>query len=323
MDRRIAGHRARYRRSSWGCDNACAVARRRHRRLGGGGLLEHGACGLARCRALCDRACLPASGRWHIAPRAQPRRPAIVRGDRVLSLGSTGARLRRLAGDLAGAECCSGKVRSLAADPRAGLGPDLRSRRADRLRYRLRRGAVGCDPRPSLCVSGPRPASARQFLLGIAPRRRRSDHGDVVRLRLAVKGRRGGAGDLLPDAGEYAGRPVRLRPYGARSDAILRRRLPPNIDKALSAGGAAVCRRSRSIRRRQDTSSERLRKASVFASRPKRVAWRSTWCGRKLPSPRSREWRSTDLSRWPSARPLSGIHPIEPDSAGSKIWSIQ
>ena len=50
------------------------------------------------------------------------------------------------------------------------------------------------------------PAAARQFLLGAAAGRHRADHGDVVRLRLAVEGRRGRAGDLLPDAGEHAGR---------------------------------------------------------------------------------------------------------------------
>jgi NitT/TauT family transport system permease protein len=39
-----------------------------------------------------------------------------------------------------------------------------------------------------------------------ADHRHRADHGDVVRLRLAVEGRRRRADDLLPDAGEHAGR---------------------------------------------------------------------------------------------------------------------
>jgi len=43
---------------------------------------------------------------------------------------------------------------------------------------------------------------------------------------------------------------------------------------------------------------------------------------RRSRSPRLREWRFTDLSRWPSARPLSGIHPIEPSSAGSSTFGV-
>ena len=61
-------------------------------------------------------------------------------------------------------------------------------------------------------------------IVGIAP-----DHGDVVRLRLAVEGRRGGGDVLLPDAGEHACRPRRRRPDRARPDALLcraRRRRP-------------------------------------------------------------------------------------------------
>ena len=70
----------------------------------------------------------------------------------------------------------------------------------------------------------PRPAAARQFLFRAASGWRRADHGDVVRLRLAVQGGRGGARHLLPDAGERDRGPVGLRPYRARPDALLRRK---------------------------------------------------------------------------------------------------
>ena len=53
-------------------------------------------------------------------------------------------------------------------------------------------------------------------------RRHRADHGDVVRLRLAVEGRRGGDHDLLSDAGEHARRAAGERSHGARPDALLR-----------------------------------------------------------------------------------------------------
>jgi uncharacterized membrane protein len=42
--------------------------------------------------------------------------------------------------------------------------------------------------------------------LGAADHRHRADHGDVVRLRLAVEGRRRRHHDLLPDAGEHGRR---------------------------------------------------------------------------------------------------------------------
>src|SRR6202047_4879991 len=45
-------------------------------------------------------------------------------------------------------------------------------------------------------------------------------------------------------------------------------------------------------------------------------------CGRKSRSRRSREWLFTGLSRLPSARPRFGIHPIEPDSAGSSSFGV-
>ena len=49
------------------------------------------------------------------------------------------------------------------------------------------------------------------FFSRAAVGRHRADHGDVVRLRLAVEGRRGRARDLLPDAGEHDRGPVRRR----------------------------------------------------------------------------------------------------------------
>ncbi len=48
-----------------------------------------------------------------------------------------------------------------------------------------------------------RPAAGRQFHRRAADRRHRADHGDVVRLRLAVQGGGGRRDGVLPDAGEH------------------------------------------------------------------------------------------------------------------------
>ena len=61
----------------------------------------------------------------------------------------------------------------------------------------------GGDPRRPVPVSGERAAADRQSGLGAADHRHRADHGDLVRLRLAVQGGRGHRHDLLPDAGEH------------------------------------------------------------------------------------------------------------------------
>ena len=174
------------------------------------------------------------------APRARSGHPAVVRGCGVLSLGSAGAWLRRVAGDHAGAERGGGEIRRIVADPRAGFRPDLHSRRLDRIRHRLRGGSAGRDCRATFFFSRSRSASARQFLFGIAARRGGADHGDVVRLRLALEGRRRRARDILPDVGEYARRIIRIRAYGARPDALLWRGSSADPDETLSAGGIAV-----------------------------------------------------------------------------------
>ena len=149
--------------------------------------------------------------------------PVLFGALRVLSLGGRGPRLRRSLGADAVAERDGRAVLGLAADARRGLRADLRARRADRLRHRLRRRLPGGDRRLSLHVPRPRPAADRQFHLGAADRRHRPDHGDVVRLRLAVEGRGGRGHHVLPDAGEHARRPSAARAHRARPDALLRR----------------------------------------------------------------------------------------------------
>ena len=73
-----------------------------------------------------------------------------------------------------------------------------------------RRRAPGRHPDRPLALPAARPAAARQPRLGPADRRHRADHGDVVRLRLAVEGGGRRRDDLLPDAGER-GRRARQR----------------------------------------------------------------------------------------------------------------
>ena len=90
--------------------------------------------------------------------------------------------------------------------------PDLPQGGARRLCHRLRRRLSSS---PSSSTASPflqaRPAADRQSRLGAADHRHRADHGDVVRLRLAVEGRRRRRHDLLPDAGEHGRRARRLR----------------------------------------------------------------------------------------------------------------
>ena len=118
-------------------------------------------------------------------------------------------------------------------------------RRARRLRDRLARRAGRGDPDRPLAVPAARPAAARQFRLGAADRRRRADHGDVVRLRLAVEGRGRGRHDLLPDAGQRRRRPGQRRRDGARSDEDLR---APTIGRRCPCCGCPPPRRSSSTR---------------------------------------------------------------------------
>ena len=80
-----------------------------------------------------------------------------------------------------------------------------------RLRHRLRSRLRGRRARASLRIPRPRAAAARQFRLRAADRRHRADHGDVVRLRLALEGGGGRGHHVLPDAGEHARGPRRRR----------------------------------------------------------------------------------------------------------------
>ena len=116
-------------------------------------------------------------------------------------------RLRRAARAAAGALAIAGAIAAhlptLAADFVQTFAPRGAARLADRLRRRASSSAIAARP---LRLPAPRAAAARQPRRGPADRRHRADHGDVVRLRLAVEGRRGRGDDLLPDAGEHGGR---------------------------------------------------------------------------------------------------------------------
>jgi hypothetical protein len=123
--------------------------------------------------------------------------------------------------------------------------------------------------------------------------------------------RRGGAGDLLPDAGERAG--------GLSASGHIERDLmrsyaasyPAEPDQAILAGGAAVhFQRAEDQRHPGADWRDRCR---VFRDtdagyrvshlhRGGRMAIDMVWAEIALaPSP---EWLSTDLSRWPNARQL-------------------
>jgi len=101
---------------------------------------------------------------------------------------------------------------------------------------------LGCGSglgRP-LAVPEARAAAARQLHLGAAADRHCADHGDVVRLRLAVEGGGGRDHDLLPHAGEHGRRVERRRAHGARPDAHLCVRVLVDAVQAQAAGGGAV-----------------------------------------------------------------------------------
>jgi hypothetical protein len=89
----------------------------------------------------------------------------------------------------------------LVANPGRGFRADVLAQRARGLRDRLRTGLFGRHRRLSLRFSQTRPAPARQLHLGAAGRRHRSDHGDVVRLRLAIESGRRRRDVLLSDVG--------------------------------------------------------------------------------------------------------------------------
>ena len=119
------------------------------------------------------------------------------------------ARLRRAADPAAGAVDDLGAPHRIAADPLGRFPADLPQGGADRLCAGLRLGLRRRHPDRPLALPAARPAAARQFRLGPAHRRHRADHGDVVRLRLAVQGGGRRRHDLLPDAGEHGAGPRR------------------------------------------------------------------------------------------------------------------
>ncbi len=182
------------------------------------------------------------AGRRHRPRRA--RRPSIAWASRHERAPPRRPRCRRsLFGLAVLAAVGGGRAPPGRADdhPAAALGdrPAVRrprSRRSPPISGRRSRACVagyviGCgagllvaDPGRPLALPAARPAAARQSRLGAADRRHRADHGDVVRLRLAVEGRGRRGDDLLPDAGER-GRGARERGRdGARPDEDLRRR---------------------------------------------------------------------------------------------------
>ncbi len=149
------------------------------------------------------------------------------------------------------AAVCICRRSSCRRPPRSGFGSripaDARCRlladdpgRARRLRRRLRLGARRRHSGRPLALPAARPAADRQFGVGAADRRHRADHGDVVRLRLAVEGRGRRRDDLLSDAGERGRGPRQRRRDGARPDEDLRRRLLADPACAEAAGRAAV-----------------------------------------------------------------------------------
>ena len=81
--------------------------------------------------------------------------------------------------------------RQFAADAGRRRPPDHLQGCAGRLCARLRRGLPDRHPRRPRALPARGPAADRQHGVGAADHRRRADHGDVVRLRLAVQGRRG------------------------------------------------------------------------------------------------------------------------------------
>ena len=133
------------------------------------------------------------------------RDPAAVRRLRVLSVGGRGARLRRAHRAVAGAEL----DRRRGSSARCGCCGRISSRPSfsaccQAMSSAAAPGFLVAVRRPSLHFPRTRTAADRQFRLGAADRRRRADHGDVVRLRLAVESRGRRRHHVFPDAGEHA-----------------------------------------------------------------------------------------------------------------------
>ena len=289
---------------------AGGLPRRRRRRLG-----ARRRCGARRTatRRLTGSPPPAASGRWsgrldarlgrrqpaERSPRRAPVRrrvaaqrlhSAALRRHHPLPVGGAGARLRRALRHPAAAERDLGASSvELGADPVGRLPPDLPQVGARRLRHRLPVRLRRRRHRRPRALPQARPAADRQSRLGAADRRRRADHGHVVRLRLAVQGGGGRRHDLLPDAGQHARRSRGRRADPARPDAHLRRRLPPDARQAAPAGGAAL-----HLQRSQDqlhSCHDRRHRGRILRHADRghglphlhrgRAHESPTWCGRK------------------------------------------
>lgn len=151
-------------------------------------------------------------------------------------MGGRDARRWRLPGSAAAAERRRGKDCQLASNTLDRYTADHLQIGPDWLYCRLRQRFYRRHPRRPLRFSASWPAADRQFRLGDADHRRRADHGHVVRLRLAIQGRRRRHHDLLPDAGEHRRRPCRRRQHRARPHADLCVELLANAVQTASAG---------------------------------------------------------------------------------------
>jgi len=121
--------------------------------------------------------------RSRVSPGARPC-GALLFGRLCLSLGSLGARLRRLAGDHAGTSAAAARFAASLPVLAAIFCPDLRARRADRICDRMGAGLLSPSSRSGLPFSA---WSARsKFLLGVPLVGVAADHGDVSAL-LAVE----------------------------------------------------------------------------------------------------------------------------------------
>ena len=123
---------------------------------------------------------------------------------------------------------------------RCRLPPDLHQIGHSGLPDGLWRRLPGRRGDRPLALPAARAAAAGQRHQRHADRRHRADHGDVVRLRLAVQGGRGGRHDLLPHADQHPGRAAGIRCHGTRPDALLRRKLSADPAEAAAAGGHAL-----------------------------------------------------------------------------------
>ena len=164
-------------------------------------------------------------GAFRRAGRAhRPHRPRHAQTSGVPGMNARRCAISRRRCCLASACCCSGRrscgllgvpaghPAPAVGDRAAGSRPPCRRSTADFIqtirgvlagyRDRQRGRADRRHPHRPLAVPATRPAAARQSRLGAADHRRRADHGDVVRLRLAVEGGGRRHHDVLPDAGE-------------------------------------------------------------------------------------------------------------------------